>query len=334
MNQTDTVLDRDFIPNELPHRDGHIQELRNALAGIPNPEGHELIAIYGPAGSGKTTLARYVAQRFDAEYPELNVGYVSCVTSGTQTSALHELLTQTGHLPTSTTGARQTYDYLARIRDVTDPLLLIIDELDFLEDPSLIHSLYGTYGVWAIFIGIDEYDFLEGLRSGTRSRLQTAHHIRLSKYTNQQLMDILWDRINLGLRHDIVTQSVLQEITNRARGDAHLAISLLRECVNQLDPNDPEKITVEILDEVEDTVSLDVRQRYEQQLATHPRVLYTIINEAGSISGGDLKLEYENRVSNVRSDRMRQKYLERLERYNLIEATGTGRGKKYHTLSD
>lgn len=329
MRGTDSVLHRDYIPNELPHRDGHIQSLRNSLARIPNPEEHELIALYGPAGSGKTTVARYVAQRFDDEYPELTVGYVDCVTCGNETTVLHELLKQTGHLPKSS-GPKERYDYLARIRDATDPILLIIDELDFLEDPSVIHALYGTYGVWVILIGIDEYDVLQGINSGTRSRLQSAHHIRLSKYTNQQLADILWDRINLGLRHDLVSQSVVREIANRARGDAHYAISLLRECVNQLDPNRPEEITVEHVDEVQEKVSLDIRQRYEEQLATHPRILYTIIKEEEEISSGDLKREYETRVSEARSNRMRQKYLERLEQYNLIEKTGSGRGTVYH----
>lgn len=330
VNRNDSVLDREYIPNELPHRDGHVQDLRRSLTRIPDPEGYETIAIFGPAGSGKTTVARYVAQRFDAEYPALKVGYVDCVSSGTQRSVLHELLTQTGHLPTGRSGPTQGYDYIARIRDTTDPLLLIIDELDFLDDTSLIHSLYGTYGVWTIFIGIDEYDILEGLQSGTRSRLQGAHHIRLSKYTNQQLTDILWGRIDLGIQEGIVSKNAVREIAERARGDAHLAISLLRECVHQYIQHGPRRITVDVLDQVEANVSLDVRQRYEDQLATHPRALYSLIKSAESISGRDLKQEYEDHVAEPRSDRMRQKYLERLERYNLIEKTGTTRNARYH----
>lgn len=330
----DSVLDRDYIPNELPHRDGHIQALRGALDTIPDPQEYEMAAIYGPAGSGKTTLARYVAERFDTEYPGLDVGYVDCVTCGTQTSVLHELLRQTGHIPKSKTGTKQGYDYLAQVRDASEPMLLIIDELDFLEDPSLIHSLFGTYGVWVILIGIDEYDVLDGLPAGTRSRLQTARHIRLSKYTNDQLSDILWDRVELGLRHDLVSQSVVQEIADRARGDAHVAISLLRECVSHLDPHQPEEITIELLNEVEDVVTLDVRRRYQEQLATHPRLLYEIITDSGVISGEDLKRQYEQRVHESRSDRMRQKYLDRLERYNLIKKVGSGRGMQYTVVDE
>ena len=327
------VFNQRFIPEDLHHRDGHIEELRHALDGIPDPKRHEMVTIYGPSGSGKTTLARYVARRFETEYPDLCVGYIDCIMQSTQTSALEELFGQTRLVPTVPTSPNRRFDYLAALRDAADPVLVIVDEVDFLEEPRLIHALHGTRGVWPIVIGIDETELLANMHPGVRTRLQSARHIRLSRFTHNQLTDIVWSRIERGLQSkDIVRPSAVDAIVERAEGNAGIAIAILRACIYHLDPHNREPITTDVVDIVKEAAEAGVRARYADRLATHPRLLFELIAAADSISASQLKREYVARAPNPRGDSMRQNYLGQLQRYGLVYTTGSGRGTRYHAM--
>jgi hypothetical protein len=65
-------------------------------------------------------------------------------------------------------------------------------------------------------------------------------------------------------------------------------------------------------------------------LGTHERLLYRLIEEAGSITASKLKRRYEDQSPNPRGDSMRRRYLQRLERYGFISSSGAGFGKRYH----
>lgn len=281
------------------------------------------------------SCSRYVARRFESEYPDLTVGYIDCITHSTQTSALQELFEQTQLVQTVPTSSTRRFDYLAALRDATDPVLVIVDELDFLEEPRLIHALHGTRGVWPVVIGIDETETLANMHPGIRTRLQTARRIRLSRFTHIQLSDIVWSRIERGLHvPEVVRPAAVRAMVERAEGNASIAIAILRACIHHLDPHDFEPITTEVVDAVKEAAEAGVRARYADRLDTHPRLLYQLIKSTSTdgITGGRLKSEYEKRSASPRSDRMRQNYLAQLQRYGLVDTTGRGRGMRYHAM--
>ncbi len=323
-------LDREFIPDELYHRDGHIQELRRALDNIPDQRRDDLVAIYGPSGSGKTTIAKYVTTRYDEEYGDLAVVYVDCAAASTSTSILHEVLSQLHRLPTRLQGVSNRYDYIAELREIEQPVLVVLDELDFLDDHSIIHTLFGTRGVWGVLIGVYENALLSNMHQGIRNRLQTARTIRLDRYSTRQLAEILWGRIELVMPPSRCTDEAVLTMADAASGDAHKALALLRGAIETFRSSDSRKITAELVQGIQSGVEDRLIDRYVQRLPTHPRLLYDIIESAGSINAGQLKREYVSRAVEPKSDRMRRKYLGALERYSLIKTTGSTRDRRYH----
>lgn len=317
------VLDLEYIPRDLHHRDGQIQQLRDALAGVLTDGSARIVTIFGPSGSGKTTLAKYVSERFEEEAWDLETGYANCIDEQTPTQVLQTLVNETGLFQTPP--PRSVSDCMALFRDASDPLVLTVDDLGHLDDPAFIKSLTGIRGVGVILIGIDEDEILATMPAGLRNRVRTARVVRLKPYTNQQLVVILWGRIELGFHPGIFTRPGVRAIAEWAKGDAYQAIALLRECLETVEVAESGSIDREFVTEV---AAAFVPPPHE--LGTHERLLYNLIEEAESITGRELKQRYEERSPTPRGNSARNRYLQTLEERGLISSTGTGRGKRYH----
>lgn len=316
------VLDPEYIPRDLHHRDGEIQQLKNTLERVLVDGSARTVTIFGPSGSGKTTLAKYVTRRFEAEAEPLKRGYANCIDEKTPTRILQRLLTETGIRPAAPNMSMSAC--LAVWKNRSDPVLLTIDDLGNLDEAAFIKSLMGTRRVGLILIGLKENEILAGLPTGVRERVQAAPTVRLKRYTNQQIEDILWGRLELGRSQHLITRPAIRAIAEWSRGNAYRAIVLLRECVetadlgyDAIDRESVEEISANFLAPPDD-------------LGTHERLLYRLIEEAGSITASKLKRRYEDQSPNPRGDSMRRRYLQRLERYGFISSSGAGFGKRYH----
>jgi Cdc6-like AAA superfamily ATPase len=314
------VLDPQYLPRDLYHRDGEIQQLKNTLERVLYDGSARTVTIFGPSGSGKTTLAKYIMRRFTAEAERLKLGHASCIDEKTPTRILQKLLTETGIRPTASNMSQAAC--LAVWKNRSDPVLLTIDDLGDLDEPAFIKSLMGTRRVGLILIGLEENEILAGLPANVRSRMQAAPTIRLQRYTNQQIEDILWGRLEQS--PDLVTGPAVRTIAEWSRGSAYRAIALLRECVQTAGVG-YQAIDREVVEEVSEGFHPP-----PQTLGTHERLLYSLIEEAGSITASALKRRYEEQSPNPRGDSMRRRYLQSLEQYGLISSTGSTRAKRYH----
>jgi len=57
------VLQPEFIPSEVEHRDGEINHLSHALDPITRGERAEIAFLTGPPGTGKTCIAQFALTR-------------------------------------------------------------------------------------------------------------------------------------------------------------------------------------------------------------------------------------------------------------------------------
>ncbi len=326
------VLDRENVPSDLHHRESEINELTEALVNYHPKRSARLVSIFGPSGSGKTTLAKYFTRRFNEQSRPLKTGYTNCIDDKTPTQILQTLLRETGIRPA--TQPRSTARCLGELENVTDPILITIDEIGYLREPEFIKSLSRIGGIGVILIAMEEHEVLLRMPHEVRSRVQSAPTIRLSRYTQSQIEDILWGRIELALPEGFVTRPAVREMARHADGDAYVAIALLRECANSIDLYYHDKIDRELVDDVKDSVPLARNERDIEHLGTHPHLLYDIIKHDEPIKAGDLRRKYEAEASDPRGDRMRRVYLGELMRYNMITKDGRGLGTRYRTKAE
>lgn len=86
------VLDPEFVPQDVVHRDGEINHLASTLKPIMDGESAEPSFLYGPSGTGKTCIARYALDRLRETIIEVETQYVNCWDDHTRYTVLYRLL--------------------------------------------------------------------------------------------------------------------------------------------------------------------------------------------------------------------------------------------------
>ena len=121
-----------------------------------------------------------------------------------------------------------------RLRDSGDTsYVVILDEVDQLEDKSLLYDLYRIPHLTMILISNDEDDLFASTDDRLRSRLTDCERIHFRPCHESELVAILRDRVRWGLTEDIIDTSRLELIAADAGGDARVAIGILRRAARK-----------------------------------------------------------------------------------------------------
>lgn len=324
------VLQDEFIPAEVRHRDGEMNALSRALDPIMWDEAGETALLVGPSGSGKTCLARFAVERL-AEATTITHQYVNCWQDYTRFRALYRITEAIGATVGVHRGAATTDSLLYRLEEYDGPeLVVVLDEVDQLHDEAVLADLYRTRGVSMLLIANHEDDFFARLGERLVSRLRGSVRVRFEKYDLDELVAILADRVQWGLAEGVVEHDHLRAIADAAAGDARVAISVLRNAARQAAATADGEMTMAMVEAAIPEAKADIRQKHIDQLQPHQRAVYEVVDESeGAIAPADLYERYRERVDESRANRTVRKYLSKLEHYNLVVKDGEGRNRTY-----
>jgi len=326
------ALRDEFVPSELHHREGAIQHLSFCLSSIQHDRPGEDVLITGPSGAGKTTTSKYVLEELESETFGVRTGYANCLANTTTTGVLHALLRDAGLGLDLQHDATSTDQYLDRVRQLDDQVVIILDEVDVLADHSLLVSFFEIPNVTTVMICVDEDSLLTDLDMRVSKRVRSAASLHLEKYRHHELVDILKGRINAGLAAGM-NGPTIDRIADLAAGDARFAITLLRRAAQRAE-YEGVSLSPELVEDAVDDAEAEVHQRKVELLSTHQRLLYEIIKEYEEIGASELHAEYEERAQNPKSSSTRYRYLRSLEYYELIEKAGATRGSEYQVCKE
>lgn len=113
------------------------------------------------------------------------------------------------------------------------------------------------------------------------SRLRSSEYVRMDKYHDEQLYDILSARAKWRLDEDVITDNQLYRIADVAAGDARLAIGILRTAADKADRENHERITDDILLNATKDARAQIKQKSIDSLTPHQRVVYDTVREHG-----------------------------------------------------
>lgn len=297
------VLQDDFIPKEVKHRDPEVNRISDALAPITDGASGETTFLFGPSGVGKTCLAQFVTERLREQVLDLETCYLNCWEDYNRYRTLYRVLD----------GVASTHDIyrqstpqdvlLERLRDLDDPYVVILDEVDQLQETRALYDLYSIPQITMVLIANRETELFADLDDRLRSRLQSSVRVRFDAYTSEALVAILSDRVRWGLSDDTIGTDALEQIADAVAGDARVAIGTLRRAAREATTAGADRITTAIVDDAVPEARAAIRQRNVDQLTPDQRVLYEVVAERGEVAPGDLYDAYTERVSDPKSKR-------------------------------
>ncbi|WP_336339428.1 Cdc6/Cdc18 family protein [Haloarcula brevis] len=329
------VLRAGFIPKEIEHRDAEVNHLSSVLEPITSGEPADTAIVTGPSGAGKTCISKFVTERLREEVLDVETTYVNCWRNYTRFRTLYQILDeldQTIDIHRQSTPHDELVD---RLQQYDGPrTVIILDEVDQLEDPGILYDLHSLEQFALVCIANKEEELFSRVDDRLVSRLRSSEHVRMDKYHNEQLYDILSARARWGLDKDVITDNQLYHIADAAAGDARLAIGILRIAASTADREDRETITDEMLRDAADDARAEIRQTSLDSLTPHQQAVYDIVREHGPIGPSKIHDRYGDAVDDPRTKRTVRTYLSKMVQYNLLVAEGTSRDRQYSLATE
>ncbi|WP_096396345.1 Cdc6/Cdc18 family protein [Halorubrum trapanicum] len=324
------VLRAGFVPREVEHRDAEVNHLSSVLEPITNGEPADTAIVTGPSGVGKTCVSKFVTERLREEVLDVEATYVNCWRNYSRFRTLYQILDDIGATIDIHRQSTPHDELIDRLQQYDGPrTVVILDEVDQLEDPSLIYDLHSMEQFAVVCIANKEEELFSRVDDRLVSRLRSSEHVRMDKYHDEQLYDILSARAKWGLDEDVITDEQLYQIADAAAGDARLAIGMLRSAASTAERENYEDITNEILRDAAEDARAQIKQKSLDSLTPHQRVVYEIVRDHGPLGPSEIHERYSEDVDDPRTKRTVRAYLSKMTQYNLLEAEGTSRDREY-----
>lgn len=293
------VLQVNYTPGVITHRDKEIGSVASILAPILQGERASNLFVYGKTGTGKTLSVHYVTKEIlkrinDSGKDNLKVIYVNCKlkkVADTEYRILAELISALGEsvpatgLPTDAVYSK----FIEIIERKPQLILLVLDEIDqavkkisdgFLYTLTRLNSELKNAQISIVGIS-NSLTFMDGLDPRVRSSLGEEEVI-FSPYNALELQDVLKERAGLAFVDGVVDEGVFplcSALAAREHGDARRALDLLRVAGELAEREHSKKLTMEFIDKANHKIERDkMLDIIENEPRQHQLVLYSILH--------------------------------------------------------
>jgi archaeal cell division control protein 6 len=271
------ILQLNYTPEEIPHRDEQIKQIASILAPVLRGDRPSNLFLYGKTGTGKTLSIQYVKnellKRFKKESDfKLRIEYLNCKLkkiADTEYRILAELIKKLGSsVPETGLPTEAVYSRFVDIVDSEKQLvILILDEVDqtikkissdFLYNLTRLNSELSKSKICVVGIS-NNLTFLDELDTRVKSSL-SEEEVVFPPYNALQLQDILKKRAEEAFHENVLEEGVLGKcaaFAAREHGDARRALDLLRIAGELAERNSSKKIHEKFIDEANKKIERD-----------------------------------------------------------------------------
>jgi len=294
------ILQANYTPEDIPHRDAQIEQVANVLAPVLRGERTSNLFIYGKTGTGKTLSVQYVRNKLFGRLEKMDNGvnlkieYINCKlkkVADTEYRILAELISKLGgSVPATGLPTDQVYSrFIDLIEQEKQLIIIILDEIDqamqkipdsFLYNltrlnSELVNSQIGIIGI------SNDLTFLDSIDPRVRSSLG-EEEIVFPPYNAIQLQEILKKRSEDAFLKGVLQDGVIAKcsaLAAREHGDARRALDLLRIAGELAERRGQKKIKIEHIDEANEKIEKDkIIDIVETEPKQFKLVLLAIIN--------------------------------------------------------
>lgn len=333
------VFNPDYVPDKFLHRESQLEALTLCLR--PALRGGKLrnAIVVGSCATGKTTAVKKIFERVEEYSNEIICVYINCQLHTTRYNVFSQIYQKIfGHLPPET-GIPMSLIYekiMKHLKDNNQALMVALDDVDYLFQSKhankIFYDILRAYEEFegvrtGLFVIISDIEFRYILDKNVNS-IFIPQEVIFNPYTFNEMMDILKERVKAGFYPDVMSDEILDEITENTNsiGDLRVGIDLLGMVGNIAEADASRTIEEKHLQAaMQNTTSVSLRNTV-QNLSEKERALLKLIIESENehLIAGNL---YKN-LNDIKPlgyasfDRL----LNKLEFLRLIDIKFTGKG--------
>jgi len=289
----ETKLDINYVPYRLPHRDAELRLLAEFFSFTLKAQGRmaQRVIITGDVGTGKTVISqrfgKNISREADRRKTSLRYVHVNCREyRGSLFLILHHVVSIFHpNFPRRGYSAEELLRILLEVLDEQDAhVILTLDEFESLVEREGSEAVYKLTRLQEIRMNkpqrisliciLRSLTAIEGLDVSTRSTLQ-SNIIHLEKYSEQQLMNILNDRVSLAFKPLKVSEdtvSLIAELAFSENGNARFGIELLWRAGKYADTEDLGIVTAECVRKAVSSIYAVIRKSDIASLSLHEKL--------------------------------------------------------------
>ena len=272
-----SILQTNYQPKDIPHRDEQIKQIALILAPVLRGERASNLFLYGKTGTGKTLSIQYIKYELlkrvkkDVDF-KLRIEYLNCKlkkVSDTEYRILAELIKKLGgSIPPTGLPTQTVYNKFIEIIDSKKQLLvLILDEIDqtvkkisdgFLYNLTRLNSELSKTQICIVGIS-NNLTFLDELDPRVRSSL-SEEEIVFPPYNALQLQEILNKRTKGVFKEGVIQEGLIAKcaaFAAREHGDARRALDLLRIAGELAERDSSKKVLLKHIDKANEKIERD-----------------------------------------------------------------------------
>jgi cell division control protein 6 len=285
------ILRPSYIPDRLPHRETHINQLASVLATALRGARPSNVMIFGKTGTGKTAVVKYIGNEIKKadSWDRVEYFYINCEIVDTPYGVFQNVGNRfirdfDERIPFTGLSTERVYNLLLRkIDEKARVVVIALDEIDKLVYKSGDDVLYHLTKInddlvraKVSLIGIsNDLKFTEFLDPRVKSRLSDEKMV-FPPYKAQELTDILLQRAELAFDPGVLEEGVISLIAALAaqeHGDARRALDLLRVAGELAERNGEERITERHVQMAKNKIELDCVIEAVKSLPTHSKLI-------------------------------------------------------------
>jgi cell division control protein 6 len=290
----ETKLDINYVPYSLPHREAELRlltEFFNFILQSPEKMAQRVM-ITGDVGTGKTALSQRFGANITHEAHKRGISlryiHVNCREYRGSLFLILQHAVSIFHpnFPKRGYSAEELLRNLMQIQDEENAyIILTLDEFESLVEREGSEAVYKLTRLQelrqnkpqrlSLICILRNLKSIEQLDASTRSTLQ-SNIISLEKYSKQQLIDILNDRVGLAFKPVTVSEdtiSLIADLSFSESGNARFEIELLWRAGKYADAQDMNCVTPECVREAVSSLFPTVQKSELVSLSLHEKLL-------------------------------------------------------------
>ena len=258
--KNEDVLNPEYLPELLPHREHQIERIANNLTPASRGRKPQNMFIFGVPGIGKTASLKFVFRQFEEYSDRVKTIYINTWDYNSSHAILAKLVVELGFfVQRRGTSKDEVLERLIEaLKKSNKSIIICLDEVDQLikKDKNALYDLlrinqYVDNPVGLIMI-TNYRDIFVNIEPRIKSSLD-VEEIEFKRYTLQEMKDILMERCRHAFRPGILEEGVILLCANHAiqrGGDVRLGLECLRKAARICENENANRITVKYVKEV------------------------------------------------------------------------------------